>query len=379
MSQLNNLPDVNFIDKDINTLLNNMITEYEKALFEQTGVKKKLYPGDPVRIWIYSQALRIYTSYQLIDFSAKMNLLKYSKGNYLDNIAARTGVIRQEAKKSISTVRFTLSNAQSSVISIYKGTRVTPGNNVFFATKEYAEIPSGNMYIDLEVECIESGIIGNGFSPGQINILVDPINYIDSVLNTVISQGGTEVENDEKLRNRIFLSPKSFSVAGPTGSYEFFTKEFSTLISDVKVTSPNPGEVDIRIILENGEIPNQTFLHNVKNYISDSKRRPLTDKVIVKAPTLINYNIELTYFIKTGDSNTASAIQNEVNKAVNDYIVWQKSKIGRDINPSELISRIIHAGAKRVLITCPSYTAVDNTELAIAAEVNVTYGGLEDE
>ncbi len=44
-----------------------------------------------------------------------------------------------------------------------------------------------------------------------------------------------------------------------------------------------------------------------------------------------------------------SAIQTAVQAAVNDYVAWQQAKIGRDINPDELIKRVRDAGAGRIL------------------------------
>lgn len=373
------LPDVNFVNKDVETLISNNILEYEKAYFEKTGTKITLSEGDPIRIFLYSQALREYTLYQLIDYSAKQNLLKYASGDFLDNIGARINVPRLEAKAAIATIRFTLSEVQSNVISIPQGTRVSPGNNIFYATKEYAEIPIGELYIDVDVECTQVGTIGNNYTAGQINILVNPIPYIESISNITTSQGGTEIESDDNFKERIILAPESFSTAGPSGAYEFFAKEYNSSIADVKVSSLNPGEVDIRIILENGVLPDATIIQGVSDYLSDKKRRPLTDHVIVNAPNVIQYNIDATYYIRESDSNFVSEIQFAVEKSKDDYILWQKSKIGRDINPNELITKVISAGAKRIEITSPSFTDLLDTDIAIENTINFVYGGLEND
>src|SRR5690554_2136294 len=163
-----------------------MVSEYEGAFFNATGQRKNLAPGDPVRIWIYSQALRIYGAYQLIDYTGKQNLLRYARGSMLDHLAARVGLIREEATPAITTQKFTLSATQSGATPIPAGTRVTPGGGVFFATTEYAEILPGEIEIEVEVICLMDGEAGNGFVPGQINTLVDPIPYMQSTINTTI-------------------------------------------------------------------------------------------------------------------------------------------------------------------------------------------------
>ena len=60
-------------------------------------------------------------------------------------------------------------------------------------------------------------------------------------------------------------------------------------------------------------------------------------------------------------------------------MLWQKSKLGRDVNPSELIRRIMDAGAKRVVVTAPAYAVVSETQVAVAKTTNVSLGGMEYE
>lgn len=377
---LNNLPDVEFALKDIDSILNDMISGFEQAYFNQTGQQITLYPGDKIRIFLYTQALREFQLRQLIDFSAKQNLLKYASGNYLDNLGAYQDCIRQQPSYAAVTEKFILSTSQPIMQTIPKGTRVSTGNAVYFATTEDIQVPSGATDISATLKCLTPGIIGNDFTPGQINVLVDPLPWIASVTNSDTSQGGADLESDDNFRERIRQAPEGFSVAGPSGAYEYFAKLYNQSVSDVKVSSPSAGNVDVRVLLQNGTVPDSTFLNGLNEYLSDKTRRPLTDNVTVNAPDVVNYDIALTYYILNDNSAAVSNIQSNVNQAVQDYILWQKSKIGRDINPSELISRIINAGAKRVDIINPVYTAVADNQVAVAsANVTLTYGGLEDD
>ena len=75
----------------------------------------------------------------------------------------------------------------------------------------------------------------------------------------------------------------------------------------------------------------------------------------------------------------AVTIQSDVNQAITDYIQWQRH-IGRDINPSKLISMIMAAGAKRVVVTYPVYTVVASTKVpTLSSDPTITYGGLEND
>lgn len=147
----------------------------------------------------------------------------------------------------------------------------------------------------------------------------------------------------------------------------------------VTVTSPAPAEVEIRFLMENGEIPTPTVMSGLEDYLQDNKIRPLTDKVTVLAPEQQQFSISLTYYINRSDQAKANSIQEAVQRAVEEYIKWQTYTIGRDINPSELIKRIVEAGAKRVEISSPVFTAVPPDTVARIGQKTLTYGGLEND
>lgn len=375
---LASLPDIEFISTNLDEIIQEVISGYEKAYLEQTGNQTKLYPGDPIRIFLYSQALREFQLRQLFNNAAKQNLLKYANGLNLDHLGANDNVVRLSAQKAKVPFRFRLSTIQTSIYTIPSGIRVSPGNDLYFQTTSVLEIPAGQQEISTEVECMTEGEIGNGFLPGQINIIVDPLPFLESGENTATSTGGSDIEDDESFRNRIHLSPEGFSVAGPENAYVYFAKSFNPLVLDVLPTSPADGQVDIKIILQDGELPSSSFLQEFEEYMSARDRRPLTDKLSVGAPDTFDYSIDLDYFILSSNAAAVQQIQTKVNQAISEYQLWQKGKIGRDIDPSELVSRIKAAGAKRVTIRNPVYTKLTN-ELAVASSVNVAYGGLEDD
>lgn len=64
--------------------------------------------------------------------------------------------------------------------------------------------------------------------------------------------------------------------------------------------------------------------------------------------------------------------------AVDSFQVWQR-KLGRDVNPTELIARMRKAGAKRVKLTAPGDIVIPKTGLPRCDGVTLTYGGLEDD
>ena len=90
------LPEVSFIDNDtVDAMMNRMVSNFEKKYKEVTGKSRSLAPADPMRILIYSVALDLYQLEMYTDRAGKQDLLKYSYGEFLDNLGGNRGVIRR--------------------------------------------------------------------------------------------------------------------------------------------------------------------------------------------------------------------------------------------------------------------------------------------
>lgn len=371
-----NLPDIDFFDVTVNDMVEAMVKDYEAAHLEQTGEGITLVPGDPIRIWIQAQAMRLFQLAEYGNYIGQQNFIRYASGAYLENKVAFLGLERLPAIKAKTTIRFYLQEPRQQVVTIPLGTMVSTTDNVNFVTTQVVTIPIGQSEITVAAEALEAGSHGNGYLPGQIKVLVSSVPYVQ-VTNTVASYGGADEEADDDLKERFTLAPESFSTAGPKEAYEYFAKSYSVLIEDVRANSLNPGEVTLIVLLENGEVPDPSFLNGLSEYVSDKKRRPLTDKVTVSGPTTTTYDVTVTYYLPDGADEVKAKLAVEM--AVSDYILWQRSKIGRSRNPSELIRRMLEAGAIRVEMTSPSYAPTEDTMIQVAGTVSITYGGIEYE
>lgn len=372
-NQLPVLPDVSFIETDPQTTIDEVIGGYEQ-LAERT-----LADGDPIRIFLLSLCYVIINLRQQLNQAGKDNLLYYAQDDMLDHIGAFRLVPRIQPQPAVTTLRFSLSEVRGTNVGIPQGTRATHNNQLYWHTTEPATIVSGQLYVDVTAQAMTAGIVGNALEAGIINRIVDPIPYVSSVGNTVITAGGREKEDNDSYRYRIYQAPAGFSIAGPEEAYKFIALSASSAIVDVSATSPSDGVVEIRPLLEDGEIPTQALLDLVDAACSPKTVRPLTDNVQVAAPNVVNYNISAIYYIRRDDASSEQIIQQRVQEAVQDYISWQHSKLGRDIDPGELNARVRAAGAKRITITTPTLQAVTETDVAKVGTFTVDYGGLEDE
>jgi phage-related baseplate assembly protein len=254
------------------------------------------------------------------------------------------------------------------------------GSGIYWGTIQAAEIAPGQTSVDVIAEASVLGPGSNGFLVGEVNQLVDAVPFIASVANTTASSDGSDAEDDESLRERIREAPTRFSVGGPEDAYITLTKDSRADVESVSINSSSPRVIDVYFTVTGGAIPAAETIAEVLAYLSDKYRRPMSDVVQVQAPTPVTYTIDISYYISSADSARAGDIQAAVTEAVVDFVSWQRGAIARDVNPSELVRRVMDAGALRVTVTAPVYAALDYSQLAVLdGEAAVTYSGLAAE
>lgn len=381
IDELKKIPEITFIDGMTPEKCEELLkTVYEDEYQKLTGEAADLQEGETISMLIKATATLLGQGFQFVEREGKKDLLKYATGDALDNLGVIRSIERKPARAATCRLKFTLVEAQSSAVSISVGTRVRAASkNIFFSTSEYAEIPAGQLSVTVSATCTEVGVDGNGIEAGRINRLVDTTSnaYIESVENIDASSGGADIESDDDFTRRIYNAPGGYSVAGPEKAYIYHTLAARSDIGDVLVTTPSACNIKIYVLLQDGSIPSETILNEIKEYLNAEEIRPLTDNVEVVAPLETDYSIDVDYYIDQDDSALAVSIQTAVNKAVDEYKVWQR-KLGRDINPSELIYRMVQAGAKRVQVRNPAFLKLDKNQLAKLTDSSVHYKGLEE-
>ena len=347
--ELENCPELNFIENmTLQETEDQMRELYAGYYRELTGRDPEIGDADTVNLLIKAFCAMEYQTMQYADAKGRMEMLKTSTG--------------------------------SVVVAIPAGTRVKTEDGKYFNSLEYAEIKAGEGYADVVVQAEEAGAESSGILSGAIKILVDPIPYISGVSNTTPSTGGLDTEDDDSLTRRIYLAPSVYSCAGPRDAYEYYAREWRGDVADVRIVSPQPDEVNIYFVIEdeNGlRVPNSTELTAMAAYLDDETIRPLCDKVTALAPDEVEYAITVKYWIAESDQRSVSEIQSRIAAAVADFQTWQR-KLGRDINPTELIARLREAGAKRVTLTAPVDTVIDTTELPKCTGATATYKSLKN-
>lgn len=359
---------IDFVTTDSAELYTTILT----SLMEACG--EPLYPGDERRIFGEALVQVLVSLYSEFNDKMKQRTLRYARGACLDAIGDRYGVYRAESASASATFRFVVSAAQSENIVIPAGTRITSGGEVYFATQEAAVLPVGSSSVDVLAVCTVGGSAYNGLAAGSIATLVDLIPYIASAVNITESAGGDDGEpytdeGDDKYRERIRLSHSAQSTAGPESAYRYWALSADPDIIDVAIDCPEdePNTVNIYPLMAGGAFPDEATIQKILDILADDVR-PMTDKVQVLTPEVVDYEIEIKYYCTVADeAATVLAVEGE-GGAIEQYNEWQTAALARNINPDQLRRFILApasgTGAQRVDVISPVYTELTKNQVA---------------
>ena len=367
------LPPVSFATYDAAKLERSVLTTFERIQ------GRSLYPGDPDRLFLEGLAYWGAVFSSLVDEAGRQSLLAFATGAHLDHLGAYMHTPRLGAASARCTLRFSLSAPLSFAVTVPMGTRAaTKDGGVRFATQASVTIPPGSLSADADAVATTPGTTGNGLVAGQVSTLVDPVAGVASVANTSLSLGGADIESDDHYRMRIQLAPERFSCAGSEGAYRYHVLSVHRDIVDAAIWCPEPGTVDIRPVLDGGELPSPELIEAVMRAVSADTVRPLTDTVTVAAPSGVPFSIRGGWYLAKRDEALASTITAAVSMSVEKYRTWQRSTVGLDINPDELVSLVKKAGAKRLELSEPVFTALEPWQIARDGEIVFPCLGVED-
>lgn len=228
--------DYKFVSTDTSALLSAFVTAYEKL------TDRTVNPADPDMLFIRWVVDMFIQERININYAGNQNIPSRAVGSNLDALGELFYThTRPGATKATCTMQVTLSAAQLSAILIPAGTRFTDTNyTLYWDAVEDVYIQAGTRTGTVTIECETAGTAGNDYQVGQINTLVDisNIRYYDSCGNTTVSDGGAEAATDEEFYQLLRASEDAYSVAGPIGAYEYWAKQVSTEIADLKAIRP---------------------------------------------------------------------------------------------------------------------------------------------
>jgi phage-related baseplate assembly protein len=362
------LPTPNLIDRNSATIIAEMKADYES----RTG--RVLEPAQVESLLINAFAYRELLIRNQIQDAGLQNLIAYARFPMLDHLGALLGVERLPSQAAQTTLLLTLTSGHGDIL-IPQGLRISSNDGrVNFELLEDYTVLAADDTISVTAIAMVNGIIGNNYAIGAVSIILDPQPYLATASNTTISEGGTDEETDEQLRDRINLAPSAFSNAGSYKAYEFWAKSVSPLIIDVAVTNPIPGTVEIFPLVQGLSATPTEILDAVEAVLSADKIRPLTDTVIATSPTAVNTDITVGLVIYEGQ--ISSDIISVVQANLEAFRDGRRKLLGQDIVIDQIKALSIIDGVYKANVTEPATDLIiSETEFANIGNITVTVTG----
>lgn len=225
----------------------------------------------------------------------------YAYGEYLDNHAKTRNIYRLQA--TAATGEITVTGQVGTVIpagSLFSTESINDIPSVDYRTTEEAEIPESGT-VTIPIECTQTGIIGNT-QAGMISIVASRISGITGVINEEDVSGGTEVETDKSLQERVSEYDMSLgmSFVGNPGDYKRWARSVNG-VGDATIIAAqdNTGEVTIILTDAAGNPATEDLCEDVYNYIMMpddpvSRRAPIGAHLTVIPPTTMPISIKAT-------------------------------------------------------------------------------------
>ena len=239
---------------------------------------------------------------RIIDF-IDLVMLDTAAYEFLDRKGLDYGLERNPATASVGYVLF---DGEAGTV-IPKGTTLLSEANTFVTDYEAVIPQSGN--IQIKATCTSLGTAGNILAGAITGIRsTESINGV-SVSNPEAFEGGTEEEQDESYRNRIYEKIRMPIASGNANSYVYWAKQVSGVGNARCIPLwDGAGTVKVVILSADGTAPDDTIIENVAKYIET--QRPIGAKVTVskaeEKQVRIEGSIKLTSGYKLIDVQTTA-------------------------------------------------------------------------
>lgn len=389
------------------------------ALFEKE-TEKTLYPAQSERISI-SVFTKIFTLFKIqVNEAFKNLLLPYAKGIFLDIIGALLGCPRLKPSQAVCILLITLYEALSVDKVIPAGTEIeTKDGEYIFTTDEDITIKAGELTAQVGITSEKAGSALN-YKKDEITNIIQNLEYVESVTNITDAEGGSDEEEDDAYRERLYIAAEKSSTAGPELAYKYYAMSADKTITDVQVECkqenasityneqtytevggvidndviyaqidyttgifsvtlkeqsitlevkiPPCARVNIYALTETGT-PSENIKQKIYNEVSAEDRRPLSDLVVVSGSEEQTYKIKAVVFLKK--DAISDDVEKEVFTALTEYINVKRKLLKQEILPSDITTLI-----KKV---SGVYDVELESPVKLPASINVYYVGKIDE
>lgn len=249
-----------------------------------------------------------------------------ASGAGLDARVADFTLVRKQASSAEGQVIFSRATPYNQDFLIPIGTVVQTQSTdtvqgVQFQTIEDKTLAANELSVIINVEAIQSGIAGN-INSNSISVILNPPAGIETVTNTEIFTGGTDIETDDELRARVPLFLQSLA-RGTITAIEAVSLSV-TGVKNITIIEPDPPTGVFNVLVDDGTgSATSTLIREVKNAINglgtyETAYRPIATQANVLAPIKFSVNIVMAIEVET--NYTFSIVQTNIMDALEAYL-----------------------------------------------------------
>ena len=271
-----------------------------------------------------------------------------ARGEHLDYHADTRGLRRLEGTTAKGVLRFGVDAPAAAPLTIRSGTVCKTGEGVGFQTVEEAVLPVGALWVDVAAEAVTTGADGNTASSTVTVMTACPVG-VTGCTNPEPFSGGSDVESDESLRQRVLESYRRLPNGANAAWYEQTAMGHAGVAAAQAVgRARGTGTVDVYLAAEQGA-PESALLEAVGRDLQ--QRREIAVDVQVKMP------VEQACGVSAAVRVVAGYAFEEVRVGIEQMLAafFNGRLLGKGVRVAELSSMIFRTeGVENVRLTAPT-------------------------
>lgn len=247
---------------NLSITVDEIIQRMKKAYFEKTG--KEVVPFSDFDVRLAAVADEVYSAFAYGEYIFKQAFVQTATGEYLNKHALLRGIERKKACPSAGKLKFFVSQAVENDVSVPSGTvcSVLSKPYIQFVTTAEAVIKAGDLFCVANAVSIDSGSRFNALA-NEVNVIVNPPEYVQGVVNETSFSGGSDDETDESLRRRVLNSYINENNGVNTDSMENAVLKFDGVL-DVNIYPSEPNVTNVCVKTKSNELSTE-LTENIKN------------------------------------------------------------------------------------------------------------------
>ena len=298
----------------------------------------------------------------------KLIFPEFAYGDYLDYHAKVRAMERRPAAYASGYI--TITGTIETVIpegSLFATASVNDEPSVSYETMERAIIPETGS-VTVEVKCTKPGLVGNT-GKNTIVLVGSKLSGITAVTNEDIITGGTEIEDDETLIERIveYDRTQGESFVGNIQDYKRWAMSVAGVGKVVIIPAPDTsGLVTIVVTDSNGDPATDQLCEDVYNYIMrpdnpEVRRAPVNAYLDVVPPDTLEIGIKAV--IELEDESTLVAVMEEFLTSCSEYFLTAMEE-----------GEIKYTQVAKLLATNSGANDFSDLEIGVITDGAITYG-----